>query len=138
MLLLHLRNDLLRHEEEAGDVGIHHQIVVFFSVVGERLRKEDSGIVNQQINLAEMFESCVYYFDGGFPFAYISVHKDEIRQRLKVLRTADRVGRAHHAPAAFEKCLDHTQADSAGSAGDDGYRLLCCIHRESFCLSFIA
>jgi hypothetical protein len=39
MLLLHLRNDLLRHEEEAGDVGIHHQIVVFFSVVCERLRK---------------------------------------------------------------------------------------------------
>jgi hypothetical protein len=32
-LLLHLRNNLLRHEEEAGDVGIHDQIVVFYGVV---------------------------------------------------------------------------------------------------------
>ena len=66
ILLLHLRNHLLRHVEEAGDVGIHHQVVVFFGVVGERLRHIDSSIVNQQINTAEMFEGCVYHLDGGF------------------------------------------------------------------------
>ena len=89
MLLLHLRNDLLRHEEGAGDVGIHHQIVVFFSVVCERLRKEDSGIVDQQIDTAEMIEGCFHHLDGGFLIADLSIHKDEIRRRLEVIRPAN-------------------------------------------------
>jgi hypothetical protein len=55
---------------------------------------------------------------------------------LNVLRAADRAGGAHHAPATFEQCLCHAQADSARSAGDDGDRLLGCIHRMSFCLNF--
>ena len=55
---------------------------------------------------------------------------------LNVLRAADRAGGAHHAPAAFEQCLCHAQADSARSAGDGGDRLLGCIHRMSFCLNF--
>ncbi len=134
ILLLHLRNHLLRHVEEAGDVGIHHQVVVFFGVVGERLRHIDSSIVNQQINTAEMFDGCVYHLDGGFFLADVSIHEDELRRRPKVLRAADRAGGAHHAPAAFEQCLCHAQADSARSAGDDGDRLLGCIHRMSFCL----
>ena len=120
ILLLHLRNYLLRHVEEAGDVGIHHQVVVFFGVFGERLRNKDSGVVNQQINTAEMFEGCVYHLEGGFPLAHISIHQDEIGRRLKVLRAPDRAGGAHHAPAAFEQCLGHAQADAAGSAGYDG------------------
>ena len=128
ILLLHLRNHLLRHVEKAGDVGIHYQIVVFFSVVGKRLRNEDSGIVDQQINTAEMLEGCFYHLDGGFLFADLSIHEDEIGRRLKVLRLADRAGGADDTPTAFEERLCEAQADSAGSAGDDGDGLLGGVH----------
>ena len=65
ILLLHLRNHLLRHVKEAGDVRIHHQIVVFFGVVGERLRNEDSGIIDQQINTVEKLEGCIHHAGAG-------------------------------------------------------------------------
>ena len=123
ILLLHLRNHLLRHVEEAGDIGIHNQIVVFFGVVGERLRNEDSSIVDQQINTVEMLEGCFHHLGRGFLLAHLSIHEDEIRRRFEVLRLTDRAGGAHDTPAAFEQRLGDAQADSAGSAGDDGDRL---------------
>ena len=78
-----------------------------------------------------MLEACFHRLDGGFLLADLSIHKDEIRRRLEVLRLADRAGGTHDTPAAFEQCLCDAQADSAGSAGDDGDRLLGCIHIES-------
>src|ERR1700756_4673743 len=46
-------------------------------------------------------------------------------------------GGTHDTPAAFEQCLCDAQADSAGSAGDDGDGLLIGIHRMSFWLTCV-
>jgi len=68
ILLFHLRNYLPRHVEEAGHIGIDHQIVVFFGVVGECFRDVDSGIVHQQISTTEMFNGCSLSTCRRFPF----------------------------------------------------------------------
>ena len=129
ILLLHLRNHLLRHVEEAGDVGIHHQIVFFFGVVGERLRKEDPGVVDQQIDATEVLEGCFHHLGGGFLLADLSIHEDDIGRRLELLRLGDGAGGADDAPATFEERLGQAQTDSAGSASDDGDRS--CLHDNS-------
>ena len=61
-----------------------------------------------------MLESCFHHFDSGFLFAGISIHQDEIRRRLEVLRVAYHAGGGHEAPAALEQRLGNAQADSAG------------------------
>src|SRR5262249_50087320 len=112
--------------------GIHHQIVVFFGVAGERLRNKNSRIVHQQINTAEMLEGGFHHLDGGFLLADLSIHKDEIRRRIKVLRPGDGAGGGNDTPTAVEQGLCNAQADSAGSAGDDGDGLLSGLHRMAF------
>jgi hypothetical protein len=67
--------------------------------------------------------------------AGFSIHEDEIRRRLQVLRLADRAGGAHDTPAAFEQRLCEAQANSAGSAGDDRGGFLGGVHRMYFWLN---
>ena len=78
LLLLHLRDHLLRHEEVAGHIGVHYQIVVVLGVLGERLGNENACVVNQQVDTAEMLDCCLRYFDGGFLLADVTVDEDEI------------------------------------------------------------
>jgi hypothetical protein len=78
ILLLHLRDHLLRHEEVAGHIGVHYQIVVVLGVLGERLGNENACFVNQQVDTAEMLDCCLRYFDGGFLLADVTVDEDEI------------------------------------------------------------
>jgi hypothetical protein len=82
ILLLHLRDHLLRHEEVAGHIGGHYQIVVVLGVLGERLGNENPCVVNQQVDTAEMLDCCLRYFDGGFLLADVTVDEDEIGRRF--------------------------------------------------------
>ena len=104
-LLLHLRNHLLRHVEETGHIGIHHQIVVIYGVVSERLGNVNPGIVNQEINPAEMLKSCVYCLNRGFFLADVSTNEDEIRRRLELIRVTDAAGDGDDTPTLFEQSL---------------------------------
>jgi hypothetical protein len=102
-LLFHLRNHLLGHVKETGHIGIHHQIVIIFGVVSERLGNVNSGIVNQEINPAEMLKSGVYCVNRGFFLAGVSTNKDEMRRRLELIRLTDGAGDGDDAPILFEE-----------------------------------
>jgi hypothetical protein len=78
ILLLHLRDHLLRHEEVAGHICVYYQIVVVLGLLGERLGNENACVVDQQVDTAEMLDCCLRYFDGGFLLADVNVDEDEI------------------------------------------------------------
>ena len=135
ILLLHLRDHLLRHEEETGHIGVHYQIVVVLGVIGERLRNENPCVVNQQVDTAEMLDRRFRHFDGGFLLADVSVDEDEIGRRFELLRLADSPRSSDHAIAVFEKCQRDSEADSTGSARHNGDRLLCAAHTIFFLIA---
>ena len=135
ILLLHLRDHLLRHEKETGHIGVHYSIVVFLGVLSERLGNENPCVVNQQIDTAEMLDCRFRYVDGGFLLAAVTVDEDEIGRRFKLFRLADRPRSSHNGVAVFDKCQRDSEANSTGSTRYNCDRLLYAVHTIVFLIA---
>src|SRR5262249_44633371 len=88
-------------------------------VVGERLRKVDPSVVDEQVDALEVLHGSIGYLRGRRLLGDVSVHEDETRRGLQILRVADRARIGDDTIATLEKRTGDPQADAARSAGDD-------------------
>ncbi len=82
-----------------------------------------------------MLEGCFYHLDGGFLFADLSITRTRSGEGLSsfdllIVREVPTTRQPRSSSACSE-----AQADSAGSAGDDGDGLLGSVHRMYFWLN---
>src|SRR6202795_2898557 len=110
-------------------------MVVVLGVLGERLRNEDSCVVDQQVDTAEMLDCRFRYFDGGFLLTDIAVDEDEIGRCFELLGLANGPRSSDYSIAVFEKCQRDSEADSTGSARYNCDRLLCAVHPIFFLIA---
>ena len=120
LLFSHLGNSLLRHEEISGDVRADHRFEILGRIFRERLGHKNASVIDQQIHAAEVFHSCIDYFDSRLVFADVAIYEDEFRRGLQVLRFAYGAGICDDVITLFEQGMSYTEADAAGGAGDDG------------------
>ncbi|MCY1436838.1 hypothetical protein D9M71_529760 [compost metagenome] len=119
----HVRRRCLGWVEKALEVGIDDGIDIFFGVIGGRLGNEDTGVVDQDIDLAEGFDGVGKQGLGRRRFGDVTGDQQEVRwvtqfgrRRFQAFLGA---GIADHviAPCQVGLCDGKTQA--AGGAGDN-------------------
>src|SRR5262249_37992928 len=94
---------LLGHKEVSGDVRADHPFEVLRRVVGEGLRKVDSGVVDEKVDAVELFHGGIGHPRGRLLLADVPIHEEETRRGLQILRLADRARIGDDTMATLEK-----------------------------------
>ncbi|MNF83946.1 hypothetical protein D3C84_662850 [compost metagenome] len=113
-MLFHLGDGELGDVEEAVEVHRQHIGVVFCGVRGEWLGNEDAGVVDQGIDAAETGDRFTDHALGGFRFADVAGHGENVRIGGRL----DRPRGGDDLVTEFAESLDHAIAQALGCAGD--------------------
>src|SRR5258706_12516314 len=121
----------MRHRE-LGDVDEPFEIrrdkstEIVNAVVSKGLRREDAGVVDNDINRPELPNSDVDNFASGSSVADVAVYQHKLVGRLQLGRLCRITRCAHYVIATFQESLDYCGADSLrGSRHDYCFSSIC-------------
>jgi len=130
LLRQHLLNDALGEVQKTLDIRGDERLEIVGRVVGERLRKEDPGVIDEGVNLLKSRQCGLDDFGGRRRLANVAVHESDALRCRDLGGLGDLARSRDDVKAALNKPCDDPRPDSLRSASDDS-RLSWPIHVSS-------
>ncbi len=119
----HVLGGLLRWIEEAHQVGADDGVDFGFAVIGDGVRHEDAGVVDQDVDLTEGGNGFFKQFGSGGWQGDVAGNRQEVARVAELLggglQALQRTGVANHVVAALQIGSRNAQADTTRCAGND-------------------